>query len=259
MQTLAQYTSTDGQTNRRTSTSGEVVYSGLAPYTSFNSMLTPFIFMKTVAFDGMFTYKNAVWVNSDIGLSTPSSYVFPGKQVYTSDGIVEGNMFDAIDETINPQVYKYYNLLIEELNNKTDFSTYFKNTIDKTVPILDNINNTVVTTLNNCFDGNTNIEHVNLNGFKSPNLTNARYVFRDCSNLKSVDLDEFDTSNCTDLAGLFENCTSLETIDISNFDTSNLVIFGSMFAGCKNLLSVNVSGLNTSKARSFNFMFDGCE
>lgn len=259
MKNIARYTSTDGVTYTRATTDTEITYPELKPYTSFNNKLTPFIFMKEVIFEGIFVYKDASWHNADIGITTSPLYVFPNKQVYANDGVIEGNMFSEIDETINPQVYKYYNLLVEYLNNKTNFDKYFQNTLDKTIPVLDQMNNTVVTSAQYCFSENENIEYANINGFKSSNLTNARYMFKNCINLKEVVLDEFNVSNCTDLAGMFEGCTSLETVDISSFDTSNLVVISSLFAGCKNLVSVNISGIDTSKARSFNFMFDGCE
>ena len=88
---LAQYSSTDGSVYTRTTTVEEhVAPQVLEPYSSLNANVIPFIFMKGLVFEGIFSYKEGAWGYTDIGLGTTAENVIAPNKVYTNSGTITG-------------------------------------------------------------------------------------------------------------------------------------------------------------------------
>lgn len=90
--TIANYTSTDGITYTRTTTVEEVTYDGdISLYGStFNTNITPFMKMKDLVFDGIFTYLNGEWGYTDVGAITDPAKVFTTAKFYANKGYEYG-------------------------------------------------------------------------------------------------------------------------------------------------------------------------
>ena len=260
MQYLAQYTSTDGKTYTKTSGEEQVVYeSNFRPYTSFNASLTPFIFMRGVAFDGMFTYKNATWVNTDIGISTDKYQILPNYKVYTNAGIITGNF----PELSNDGVKKLANAM-ESIKkySVTDLSSLFsKSTVLEPIvyeTLLKLVFNSSVTVVSSMFSGCevqgelnlydldfSNVERMYYTFQNMPNVTKvifphkmptklvgAEFMFAGSKKVEYIDASALTVKAETYLTSFFANCTSLKHIDLRSLDFSILdSVPSNMFAG----------------------------
>lgn len=89
-------------------------------------------------------------------------------------------------------------------------------------------------------------------------VTDMRWMFRNCSNLISLDLSNFDTSKVEDMHSMFEDCSNLTSLDVSNFNTSNVKDMSLMFYGCGSLTSLDLSSFDTSNTTEMIMMFDSC-
>ena len=109
----------------------------------------------------------------------------------------------------------------------------------------------------------TLLTSVNLNKFKTDNISNMRGMFSNCNSLAELDLSNWNTSNAIDMNGMFYNCSSLTELDLSNFNTSSVENMGHMFQGCTSLESLNLSGWTTKSIKyvggyQIQYMFSGC-
>ena len=89
-------------------------------------------------------------------------------------------------------------------------------------------------------------------------VTDMRFMFRNCSNLTTLDVSGFNTSNVTDMSDMFFGCSSLTTLDVSGFNTAKVTDMSYMFCACPSLTSLVVSGFNTSNVTNMNSMFRDC-
>ena len=95
-------------------------------------------------------------------------------------------------------------------------------------------------------------------GWNTSQVTNMKYMFKDCNKLTSLDLSNFNTSNVTDMQYMFEDCNNLTSLDVSNFNTSNVTNMQYMFEDCNNLTSLDVSNFNTSNVTNMTQMINEC-
>ena len=94
-----------------------------------------------------------------------------------------------------------------------------------------------------------NLEELILDWVDTSNVTNMNNMFGSNDKLTSLDLSSFDTSNVTDMGYMFYNDSSLMSLDLSNFDTSNLTNIWWIFNGCTWLEELNLSGWDLSKVQ----------
>ncbi len=98
---------------------------------------------------------------------------------------------------------------------------------------LDLLDTSKVTSMARMFDGDQNLQKLNLTNFDTSNVTKMGAMFCNCSSLTSLDLRSFDTRKVTDMGLFFYNTTNLKTIIVSRstFSTAQANTTG-MFSGC---------------------------
>jgi surface protein len=100
-----------------------------------------------------------------------------------------------------------------------------------------------VTTMASMFNGCTGLQHLNVSGFDTRNVTSMSSMFgggawtsNGCSSLTELDLSSFDTQRVTVMSYMFKGCGSMETIYVSDAWTTDAVTSSSsMFTGCTNI------------------------
>ena len=93
------------------------------------------------------------------------------------------------------------------------------------------------TTCYSWFYGCTSLTTINgIENLNTENVTDMRYMFRNCSSLTTLDLSGFNTANVKYIDMMFRNCSKLTTIYASsNFTTSAVILSIDMFLGCTSL------------------------
>ena len=284
MQYLAQYTSTDGKTYTKTSGEAQVTYeNNLQPYTSFNSSLTPFIFMRGVSFDGMYLYKDNNWVDAPSQLTATSSYVYDNSY-YGKDGVgvgtlQESTITDKKEALIKTDLFNsIYNLTIDI----PDPNSLYRDYMGKHLPVLsltDKVTNlkffcaycdnlvsvdftgsdtSNVTDMSFLLDSGALLKKIDVTSFNTQNVTTMESMFRNCPLIETVDVSSFNTSNVTNMGSLFYRCYALKDINLSNFDTTNVTTFSMTFLDCTSLKRLNLSNFVTPNLTSLYSTFSGC-
>ena len=110
------------------------------------------------------------------------------------------------------------------------------------------------------FDGMTNLKTVDLSkAIFTDDVTDMRYMFKDCSSLEKVDLSGLNTGSITEMNAMFSGCESLESADLRGFDTGNVLYMAFMFKECKSLKTLQLgNNFKTDKVTEMNQMFLGC-
>ncbi|MBO5394331.1 MAG: BspA family leucine-rich repeat surface protein [Clostridia bacterium] len=211
----------------------------------------------------------------------------------------------AQDESIFAHYYTYYNretsshigamfvLSTETITMPADASDFFRETklydYDATgAPIsvltkieFNNIDTSLVTTINNMFNycrsltsldlsmfdtpkltscymaffGCNHLTSLNVSGLKTSLVTDFGYMFTHCSRLPQLNVSNFNTSSATNMGYMFHNCTSLTSLDLTNFTTNNVTNFRNMFYNCGKLEMLDLASFNTSSAQNMTQMF----
>ena len=91
------------------------------------------------------------------------------------------------------------------------------------------------------------------------NMTDCRFLFRNCDNIESVDLSSFDSSNVNNMNYMFGKCHFLKEVDLSNLVTDKVKDMSYMFAKCASLEKIIFpSSFNTKNVEKMDFMFINC-
>ncbi len=114
------------------------------------------------------------------------------------------------------------------------------------------------------FDGFDKLVSVTgIENLKTINVTDMKYMFRNCKSLSSLDLSTFKTNRVRSMEDMFYNCSNLTVLDLSNFDTESIGELGKMFYNCQNLHTIYC--LNRWVSRNFSAqqeisqnLFEGC-
>ena len=89
-------------------------------------------------------------------------------------------------------------------------------------------------------------------------VTDMRYMFRECNAVASLDLSGFNTENVTNMAEMFYGCIALPTLDLSSFNTGKVENMSKMFTNT-NLEAVFVGdGWSTAAVTASADMFQFC-
>ncbi len=97
------------------------------------------------------------------------------------------------------------------------------------------------------FDGNVDIQTLDLSSFNTSKVTKMNHMFSGCQNLRNLNLSSFDTSKVRTIEYMFENTYLLETLDISNFNLGSVVLKDGIFdnSGIKQIkVSNTFNGIN---------------
>lgn len=114
------------------------------------------------------------------------------------------------------------------------------------------------TSLDNLFEKNTNIAHINVSNWDTSNITSLVFTFASMPNLESVDFAEWDVSKVASFFALFDASNKIKNIDVSKWNTSSATNMGWMF-NRNSLNTLDVSNFNTSKVTNMFAMFSGCK
>lgn len=109
--------------------------------------------------------------------------------------------------------------------------------------------------LNFAFDGNRQLQEVNLNGLDTSNITSMEVMFRNCTNLKKVDFSNCNTTNVTSMGYMFQDCSNLSDVKFTNISTRALNNTSYMFSGCTNLKIIDLSSFNLNTGLNDSGMF----
>ena len=110
------------------------------------------------------------------------------------------------------------------------------------------------------FDGCTQLNSfTGWKNLKTENVTNMRFMFRNCRALTALDFSHFNTMKVTAMEGTFQNCAALTSLDLSNFITDKVTDMDDIFNGCSNVVTIYVSSCwTTANLRYDSDMFEGC-
>ena len=105
-----------------------------------------------------------------------------------------------------------------------------------------------ITSMNDMFDGCTNLHTVKIKCINLENITNASYMFNNCSSLVNIESISSWTNknNLTTIDYMFSGCTSLQSAEIfGGWDLSNTSVTG-LFNGCTSLNNVLATASNAA-------------
>ena len=96
--------------------------------------------------------------------------------------------------------------------------------------------------------------------FKDIRPTTCFSWFYDCTSLTTINgIKNLNTENVTDMRYMFRNCSSLSTLDLSGFNTAKVMLMEYMFYGCSKLTAIYASSnFTTTAVTSSDYMFTGC-
>ncbi|MDF3826012.1 BspA family leucine-rich repeat surface protein [Enterococcus faecium] len=110
--------------------------------------------------------------------------------------------------------------------------------------------------LNFAFDGNNNLQEIDLRGLDTSNIIKMEVMFRNCTNLKKANFSNIDMSKVTAMDYNFQNCQKLTDVDFSNTNASALSNTCRMFTGCKKLKIIDLRSFQlTNDAKCSNMFF----
>ena len=100
------------------------------------------------------------------------------------------------------------------------------------------------------------MKKLNINNFKTDNVTNMIYMFNVFQSLKELNLCYFNTYKVNNFSHMFNCCESLNSLDLSNFSTKNLYYHNLAFN--QKSSTNNHHNFNSIDEEIFSNMFFGC-
>lgn len=110
-----------------------------------------------------------------------------------------------------------------------------KNPASSSAVDLGDLDTSGFTTMQQMFNGCTNLSSLNVKGWDTSNVTNMNATFQACMNLTSLDLSGWNTASVTDMGAMFNLCRNLGSVYMPDFDTTSLTTATSMFSSCNAL------------------------
>ena len=133
---------------------------------------------------------------------------------------------------INPDFYEI------RTQSGTTYESLFAND-GNTALDLSNWDTSKVTTMEDMFDGDTNVRTIKgLKNWNTSKVTSMYRMFYFCYNLTSLDLSGWNTSKVTSMPSTFDSCSGLTSVNLSGWDTSKVTSMYGFFASCSNLVTV---------------------
>ncbi|EOW1917705.1 BspA family leucine-rich repeat surface protein [Enterococcus faecium] len=109
--------------------------------------------------------------------------------------------------------------------------------------------------LNFAFDGNNNLQEIDLRGLDTSNIIKMEVMFRNCTNLKKANFSNIDMSKVTAMDYNFQNCQKLTDVDFSETNISVLADTRHMFSGCKDLKFIDLRSFKLTENANCSNMF----
>ncbi len=154
------------------------------------------------------------------------------------------------------------NLVVGDLSSLGEFDSFFSLFANcaslKSISFTKDFDTTNVTDMRFIFRDCSSLTTLDVSHFNTENVEDLGAFFYKCSSLTTLDISNFKTSKSTTLYAMFVGCSSLTTLDLSNFDTTNVTDMTYTFEDCSSLVSLNLSSFNTSNVGNLNYMFSGC-
>ena len=151
-----------------------------------------------------------------------------------------------------------------ELNNayfteKQMYGAFINQKALKTV-YLNNADASLAQTLTLMFSGCDNLNHVELNNFKIPNVTDMSYFYSYCKSIVSLDevgFFDLDFSNVTNMKYFFAGCESLIEVNAQNLELPKAQDLSYFISDCDSLVSVDLSGTSIPNATNmYDFLYN---
>ena len=252
------FTSEDGITYTR-SGSGETLTFNIevgCPYLDmWNDLAGYFVHAPKISFDGLYTYKDNTWGNTDIGITTQAEDVVVGKEVYTNNGIIMGYLGETFSRHFDDYSAKIAaNILCNsEPITITDYND-FRDTYNNAYffpPHLDGCSlkfSSSITMLDN-FAWFDNLMYLDILDLSNLNLTTMSGFIRNMKNLRRVKKIILPTT-ITQLQDMLSACPSLEEFPEIIFPNHEITISG-CFSSAKRLPQWNTSNFK------WTFSFNG--
>ena len=109
------------------------------------------------------------------------------------------------------------------------------------------------------FEGCNNLKTIAFNGlFHTDQADSMAYMFSRCNMLESVDLEAFKTGNVTDMTSMFYNCSALPSMDIADWDVSKVTKMANLFSNCTNVKNLPVDRWNVAQVTDLSSAFQFC-
>ncbi|EMW5544896.1 BspA family leucine-rich repeat surface protein [Enterococcus faecium] len=189
------------------------------------------------------TYK-AQWGNPNWDFEEDNSRILLTKYKGTST------------EVVVPSNHNGKKIILKDINNSIIPTRITKFSIESSDKYKVSIENN---DLNFAFDGNKQLQEVNLSGLDTSNITSMEVMFRNCTNLKKVDFSNCDTTNVTSMSYMFQDCSNLSDVKFTNISTQSLNNTSYMFSGCINLRVIDLSSFNLKDGLNDRGMFTTTE
>lgn len=87
-----------------------------------------------------------------------------------------------------------------------------------------------------------------LSNLRTNDVTDLRYMFKDCNKLTVLDLSSWNTAKVTNMSNMFYNCKNLTVLDLSSWNTAKVTSMSFMFTYCSNLKAIIVGDAWNTKA-----------
>ncbi len=156
------------------------------------------------------------------------------------------------DEVVVPSNHNGKKIILKDINTSIIPTRVTKFSIEPSDKYKVTIENN---DLNFAFDGNRQLQEVNLNGLDTSNITSMEVMFRNCTNLKKVDFSNCNTTNVTSMGYMFQDCSNLSDVKFTNISTRALNNTSYMFSGCTNLKIIDLSSFNLNTGLNDSGMF----
>lgn len=114
-----------------------------------------------------------------------------------------------------------------------------------------------INSITKLFDGHTKLKRVT-HFPKTPNVTTASGVFRNCTSLTDVNLKGLDMSKNIAISSFCENCHSLTEINFPEFGMAHIDVISYAFAECHSLTSLDLSMFDTTLVKNYTMTFCNC-
>ena len=209
-----------------------------------------FYFIISIIMTQIFTKKTRQLISN----SNKITIIIEGKEC---NHILNLNKIDEPDKIIiNGKEIFNSTCLNDEDNNKYKINLGKEKEKNKVELIWDKYQ---FKTIDNLFEGISNIIEVDFSEFNSVNITSAQSLFKNCKSLLSINFSgKFNTSNINNMNEIFSSCSSLKILDLSNFDTSNVKNMKNMFKDCISLKILNIPKLINNNVENIDNIFKGC-
>ena len=187
-------------------------------------------------------YDLYIGANGGVIANENSSYLF---MRFTGLKTVDFNTFDTSNTTNMQSMFNTY-----DRNEDTIFDGHLTS-----INFGENFNTSKVINMIAMFQGQINLEEVDLSKFDTRNVTNMLHMF-EYTGIITLDLSSFDTSNVTNMTEMFALMPNLVSINFGdNFITSKVTTMENMFMGCTSLKKLNLCSFDTRSVTNMWGMF----